>query len=697
MAEEVGIVMSLYDRVSPTLKAIAGNTKAFDKNLDELEQSLKNYDKAQDTMTKRSSELKKELEKVNQSVIDARKAYKTLKDETSKGALDAAIDEQTRLRRELDETERAIKANSRAYENLYDKARRMADGVQRATESQFVSGNGGGMSGMMAALGQAGAWSMLGDVASQWAGTLVTSAGGSDAGTFFSSALSGAGSGAAIGSLIAPGVGTALGALIGGVVGLAGGASQVYQSEDEAFKDYYQQLYEQGQTAAEESLTSGSATASQRELDAIAFNRLLGSGVGDTYLSDLRTMAADTPMEYEDLTTMSRALATGFGESPERMLDLMTAIGDAGSAVGGTADDMSYMAQSMSRMQSSGKATLEYLNIFQERGVDVIGMLSEAMGKTQGEIYDMISKGQISGQTAVDIIQAGMEEQYGGAMETMAQTFSGLTSTLEDAMTEIDAARGQGYNETRKGGLQDQVDAYGGELGAALTQLNRIAGQNEAYMENLSEQYTREALEAVLLGKDTTLYAPEQQEQLAKMAEEYNQAKLQADRYGDQEARLTMEDLYQEAQSLATIAYESSDAYLKVHESELDLIESIRTLTASFDGWSAKYAIQQELSKGRAESWLGVDVTSSGTRRAQSNYHRYASGLGRVPYNNYPAFLDEGERVLTAAEARTYGRGSGGVMISGNTFVVRQESDIDAIAASLLAKLKTAGMAGAYG
>ena len=25
MAEEVGIVMSLYDRVSPTLKAIAGN------------------------------------------------------------------------------------------------------------------------------------------------------------------------------------------------------------------------------------------------------------------------------------------------------------------------------------------------------------------------------------------------------------------------------------------------------------------------------------------------------------------------------------------------------------------------------------------------------------------------------------------------------------------------------------------------
>lgn len=47
-------------------------------------------------------------------------------------------------------------------------------------------------------------------------------------------------------------------------------------------------------------------------------------------------------------------------------------------------------------------------------------MLAEAMGKTQGQIYDMISKGQISGQSAVDIIQAGMVENFGGAMETMA-------------------------------------------------------------------------------------------------------------------------------------------------------------------------------------------------------------------------------------------------------------------------------------
>ena len=78
MAEEVGIVMSLYDRVSPTLKAISGNSKAFDKNLDELEQSLKAYEKAQNSLVGKSADLKKALSEADQKVKDAQKSYKKL-------------------------------------------------------------------------------------------------------------------------------------------------------------------------------------------------------------------------------------------------------------------------------------------------------------------------------------------------------------------------------------------------------------------------------------------------------------------------------------------------------------------------------------------------------------------------------------------------------------------------------------------
>lgn len=674
MAEEVGIVMSLYDRVSPTLKSIAGNSKAFDKTLDELEASLKAYDKAQETMVKRSADLKKALAEADQEVRNAQKSYKKFNDEASKNALDQAIDRQTELRRELTETESSLRANAKAYDTLYEKARKAASGVQTVSTEASKAENRAGSGGILSTLGQAGAWSMLGDVASQWSETLVTSAGGSEVGTLFSGALSGAGSGAAIGTMIAPGIGTAVGAGVGALVGLAGGASQVYENRDEAFKEYYQQLYEQGQTKADESLTAGSATASQRELDAIAFNRLL-DGQGATYLSDLRTLAADTPLEYSGLTDMSRALATGFGDDTDRMLELITAIGDAGSAVGVDTSGMTYMSQIMSRMESSGKVGLEDLNAFQDRGIDVIGMLSEALDKTQGQIYDMISKGQISGGTAVDIIQAGMQDQFGGAMETMAQTFEGLTSTLEDTMAELDNARGEGYNEERKEGLIAETDAYSGPLGEAVSNMNRLAGQNEAYLENLSDQYTREALSAVLLGEDTSkgLFTEDQVRALEDMRGEFVQASTDYEN-GSQEAGIKMENLRQQAEALATAAYESSDVYQDVQGAELDLITAIRENTAAYGNaaWMIPYLMGQELSKGQGatlsgssasngmlDTWAddGGNVHTSKTKTNGwyddgGNWHPNAFGLTRVPYDGFPAILHQGERVLTAAEAR---------------------------------------------
>ena len=310
----------------------------------------------------------------------------------------------------------------------------------------------------------------------------------------------------------------------------------------------------------------------------------------------------------------------------------------------------------------------------------------------------MISKGKIKGGDAVDIIQAGMESMYGGAMETMAQTFEGLTSTLEDTMTEIDAARGNSYNETRKYGIQAEQKAYDGALGDAMAELNRISGNNTAYMENLSEQYTREALSAVLLGEKTSkgLFTDDQLQALQDMRGEFVQASADYEN-GSHEAGITMDNLRRQAEALGTAAYESSDAYRKVHESELELIDALRDLPSALTASLLQYEKQQAFSKGRGAAAL--DNIDAGARVRENNRHRYATGLGRVPYNDFPALLHEGERVLTAAEARSYNRGggAGGVNISGNTFVVRQESDIDAIASSLLVKIKQAGLAGAYG
>lgn len=392
MADEVGIVMKLYDEVSPTLKSITGSSKAFDKTMDDLEESLKAYDKAQTTLTEKMSGLKKELAESNIKVKEAQQAYKKLKDETSKGALDDAIDEQTRLRREMEETRAVIDANATAYKNLYKEVTSAA-----SAESRLSNRAGDGGSALMEGLKSAGITKMLGDSAAQLAGFVLESAVGQPTATAVSGILSGIASGAAMGAMTGTPHGIAIGAALGGLSGVANAITTVGSSQDEAFKSYVQEATEGQMEEMATSITSGSSIAAQRELDAIAFNQLLGSGVGDRYLEDLRALAAATPMEYSDLTAMSRALATGFGGDTDRMLELMTGIGNAGSAVGVDASGMTVMAQALSRMQSSDKASLEYLNMFQERGVDVIGMLAGSLGVTQGEVYDMISKGSISG------------------------------------------------------------------------------------------------------------------------------------------------------------------------------------------------------------------------------------------------------------------------------------------------------------
>lgn len=702
MADSISIVMKMNDDISGKLKSIASTSKGVSKEFEVLIQRADGLSKQYADCVQKSAEMEAKSLKVKQAMNEAAKAFRKTGDEAQRTNYQNLRDEYQALTDSAKTYSDEAKKTQKAMRETYDQVRKLDDGS---------SGSGGFLSTVFGkdlggALTTSGIFRELRSSLTGAATVGLESAVGQPMATFLNSTLSGVVSGASAGA-IAGLPGAAIGALVGGAAGLISGSTQIFEQQDDAFKSYYQQLYEDSQTKASESLASGSATAAQRELDAIAFDRLLGDGIGAQYLSDLRTLAAETPMEYSDLTDMSRALATGFGDAPDRMLELMTAIGDAGSAVGVTAADMTEMARAMSRMNSSGKATLEYLNIFQDRGVDVIGMLGEAMGKTQGEIYDMISKGEINGQKAADIIQTGMESQYSGAMEEMAGTFSGLTSTLSDTMTEIDAARGMGYNQERTGGLQTEIDAYGGDLGQALETLSGIAGQNAAYMENLSEQYMREALSAVLTGHETTLYDDETAKELQGMRDAYLEAWNNYEQ-GNQEAGLKMESLKEQAEAMATAAYESSEQYQIMHETELDQIAAIRENTAALDGWRNAYELQQEQSKGLAAAIGGDEDESEGVRTSEYTTSRTslmedlanipnsnAYGLKYVPYDGYPAMLHQGERVLTAEESRRQSRsGAGGLSVTITGPVsVRQDSDIDAIVMRLADEIEARALA----
>ena len=83
-----------------------------------------------------------------------------------------------------------------------------------------------------------------------------------------------------------------------------------------------------------------------------------------------------------------------------------------------------------------------------------------------------------------------------------------------------------------------------------------------------------------------------------------------------------------------------------VHDAETELIAAIRENTAAQGGGRNEYEISQELSKGQGTSTQ--DDLPGGT---WGWWRRNAFGLDRVPYDDFPALLHEGERVLTAQEA----------------------------------------------
>jgi hypothetical protein len=504
--------------------------------------------------------------------------------------------------------------------------------------------------------------------------------------------------------------GAVIGGLVGGVAGIANAAVQTFTNQDEAYKAAAQEFYSDAMEKQKQSLQNGTAIAARRETDQISISRLLREDADvQGYMESIQQEANATPFQYEELVSLSKTLAPGFGDDTDRMLKMLQVIGDAGFAVEMDENGRKAIATALNQMEVTDKATLESLKQIQGQGIDAYGALAASLRDEQGnelsveEALELVSKGEISGEDAVEALIRYLtdpDKGYAGAMEEQSRTYAGLTSTVEGLWNNIDAAMGAGYTEKRKEGLTAEVD-WLGENSEGMEKIYSQIGQYQAELENEKQRLYLEAME-------TAAAEAEAQELTGAAA-------------GEALAKAEME---------ARAKYLTSDGYREFEDSQLRIVRTAQESALIGDAWqSLGYRMGLEFEKGM-NSVIGwglqsfADRTHREARRevyGEENFlpgDPYAPGFGapqavgianqavhlieeetalpnawgldRVPYDGYRAILHEGEQVLTAREARK-GRNVA-VNFAGANFSVREEADIDRIAQEIVAQISRAAM-----
>lgn len=327
----------------------------------------------------------------------------------------------------------------------------------------------------------------------------------------------------------------------------------------------------------------------------------------------------------------------------------------------------------LGRIQTMDKADLTDLNSLMDNGIPVWDYLAEASGKTKEDVQEMVSEGLVPGAEAAKTISDYMGISLEGSMKKQSETFVGLMSSLEEAQSEIDSAMGEGYNEERKKGIQEQIDYFEGESGEKIKEANRMIGEWKASLENDREAAIRRAMDEML------------------KSDEYIKAEAEGN-------RVKMGALLAEAQVKGENEYKAGDKAQLQLDTEKELVQRIRNHTAlQEEYWNAGLVMGEEFSKGRAAAIQAADSDfepshihrKKRVHKGKRGYSKNAYGLNYVPYDDFPALLHQGERVLTASENRS-SKTIPQVNITGNEFNVRSDDDIERIGDVLVKKLITA-------
>lgn len=230
------------------------------------------------------------------------------------------------------------------------------------------------------------------------------------------------GSGAAGGAAAAGGVG--MGALLGGAA-VVGGAAAIGIGATIGLGAY------------------GAQIAADNETAQMSFERLLGSEEAALdYLAQLRDFAAKTPFDFPGIRD-SAAKFLAVGVEADRVIPIMTTLGDATAAMGTGALGVDRATYALVQMSQKGFVSAEDMMQLTDAGIPAWDALAAKIGVSVPEAMDRVTKKLVPASTMFDAIEEKSGSAFGrvtGGMEEASTSLTGLLATMKD---EMDALLGE--------------------------------------------------------------------------------------------------------------------------------------------------------------------------------------------------------------------------------------------------------------
>lgn len=206
-----------------------------------------------------------------------------------------------------------------------------------------------------------------------------------------------------------------------------------------------------------------------------------GVDKAEAKIKELSDMAAKTPFELPTLVDATQTLLA-FGVKADDSTGILKSLGDISL---GNASKLETLTRAYGKMSSTGKVTLENVQMMIDAGFNPLNLIAERNHMTMESLYKAISDGKVPFDELTWAIQKATSEggQFYNGMETASKTLTGRLSTLKENWSAFLALLTKPAYET----LRDTI------LPSAIDMVNKLtASFNESGLQGVFDTFSEE-------------------------------------------------------------------------------------------------------------------------------------------------------------------------------------------------------------